>query len=190
LHRSRRWIAAALLLAPAIYLAVLALMHATGHPFVPAPDLPGLAALLLLFLLLAAGEEIGWTGYATAPLQARFGALGAALVIAAPWWLAHLPSMLAVGATSMDVAWWVLGAIGVRVLMVWLYNGAGQSTVAVIVFHALLNAGRIATYPAVGAHYDPRYQAAGHVVALALAILVTLLWGWRTLARPAWRPAW
>ena len=94
--------------------------------------------------------------------------------------------MLAVGATGTDVAWWVLGAIGVRVLMVWLYNNAGQSTFAVIVFHALLNTGRIATYPAIGAHYDPQYQAVGHLVTFGLAVVVTLLWGWRTLARPEW----
>ena len=184
--RGRRWVAVTLLLAPAIYLLVIVLMRAVGHPPAAGLDVLGLVALLVLFLLLAAGEEIGWTGYATAPLQARFGALGAALVIAVPWWLAHLPSMLAVGATGTDVAWWVLGAIGVRVLMVWLYNNAGQSTFAVIVFHALLNTGRIATYPAIGAHYDPQYQAVGHMVTFGLAVLVTLLWGWRTLARPAW----
>jgi membrane protease YdiL (CAAX protease family) len=183
--RGQRWVAATLLLAPAIYLLVVVLMRAIGHPSAAGPDLLQLSALLVLFLLLAAGEEIGWTGYATAPLQARFGAVGAALVIAVPWWLAHLPSMLAVGATGGDIAWWVLGAIGLRVLMVWLHNNAGQSTFAVIVFHALLNTGRIATYPAIGAHYDPLYQATGHWVAFGLAVLVTLVWGWRTLARSA-----
>jgi membrane protease YdiL (CAAX protease family) len=73
--RGRRWIAATLLLAPAIYFLVIVLMRAVGHPPAPGADLLRLGALLLLFLLLAAGEEIGWTGYATAPLQARFGAV-------------------------------------------------------------------------------------------------------------------
>jgi hypothetical protein len=91
--------------------------------------------------------------------------------------------MLAVGATGADIAWWMLGAVGVRVLMVWLYNGAGRSTLAVIVFHALLNVGRIATYPADGAHYDSLYQTTGHVVSFSLAALATVLWGWRTMAR-------
>ena len=101
--------------------------------------------------------------------------------------LVHLPSMQAVGAPGPDVAWWVQGAVGVRVLMVWLYENTGGSTAAVIVFHALLNAGRVATYPAVGAHYDPRYRAAGHAVAAGMAVVVTLVWGWRTLACPTWR---
>jgi len=185
--QGKRWVAVTLLLAPVIYLLTIALMLSAHHPPAAGFDVLRLSTLFVLFLLLAAGEEVGWTGYATAPLQARFGALGAALVIAAPWWLAHLPSMREVGATGTDIAWWVLGAIGVRVLMVWLYNNAGYSTFAVIVFHALLNAGRLATYPALEAHYDPLYQAAGHVISFGLAVLVTVFWGWTTLARPTLR---
>jgi membrane protease YdiL (CAAX protease family) len=42
----------------------------------PDPRVPLLAAplLLLVFLVPAVGEEMGWTGYATDPLQDRWGA--------------------------------------------------------------------------------------------------------------------
>jgi len=178
----RRWVAATLLLAPLIYLLTGALMAATGQLFLPHGDPWALALLLAGFFALAAGEEIGWTGYATDPLQARYGALGAALVLAVPWWLAHLPSMLQMGATGADIAWWALGAVAVRVLIVWLYDNSGRSVFAVILFHALLNTGRIATFPLVGGHYDPDWQTTAQLVSFGLAVAAVLTWRPRPLA--------
>lgn len=168
--------AAALFLAPTIYLLSFALIATTGQAVARPINLSTLAPVLAAFFLLAAGEEIGWTGYATDPLQARYGALGAALILALPWRLAHLPSMLQMGATGADIAWWALGAVSIRVLIVRLYNGTGGSIFAVILFHALLNTGRIATFPLIGTHYDPRYQIAAHLVSFALALAAAFLW--------------
>lgn len=171
--RGGRWIAAACLLPPLIYLTSWGLMRLSGadHP-IPTPDLPRLALLFALFLVLAAGEEIGWMGYAFGPLQQRWGALGASIVLAIPWWLGHLPSMSAIGASRSDMAWWLLGAFGLRILMTWIYNNSGASLCAMLIFHALLNLSRIATFPVVGAHYVGAYQAVAYVVIAALALAV------------------
>ncbi|MBW8813644.1 MAG: CPBP family intramembrane metalloprotease [Caulobacterales bacterium] len=138
------------------------------------PDPLRLLGLLPLFLLLAAGEEIGWTGYALQPLQQRWGPLAAACVLAVPWWAGHLPSMAEIGATPADMAWWALGALAIRVIMCWLYNATGMSTFAVILFHALLNLSRIATVPAVGAHYVTAYQACADLLFAGLAVALLI----------------
>lgn len=170
--RSGRWLAAAVLLAPALYLATYLLMRASGEA--GAAPIPPLRLILLfgVFLVLAAGEEVGWTGYALGPLQARWGPLGASAILAVPWWLGHLPSMQAIGATPADMAWWALAAVALRILFTWLYNGTGGSLLAAVLFHALLNLSRIVTYPADGSHYNSSYQATGSVVAAVAALLL------------------
>ncbi|WP_296599262.1 CPBP family intramembrane glutamic endopeptidase [Phenylobacterium sp.] len=169
-----RWLAATLMLAPLLYLATWAIMALAGGQGAPTLSATRLALLFALFLVLAAGEEVGWTGYALDPLQRRWGALGASLILAVPWWLGHLPSMQAVGATAADIAWWALAAPALRILFTWLYNGTGGALASAVIFHALLNLSRIATYPAAGPHYDPRYQAVGSAVAALAAALVVL----------------
>lgn len=177
--RGGRWLAATLVLAPLLYLATFVVMRLAGGG--PPPHIPVLRLILMfgLFLALAAGEEVGWTGYALEPLQARWGPLAASLILAVPWWLGHLPSMRAIGATWADIAWWALAAPALRILFTWLYNGSGGALSSAIVFHALLNLCRIATYPAAGPHYDPRYQAVGSLAAAFAAILVVALGGAR-----------
>ncbi len=174
----RRGLLVAVGLAPLIYALTLlaigiheggAVMHFGNR------TASNLLAMFALFAALAVGEEVGWTGFATEPLQYRFGSLGAALTLAVIWWLAHLPSMAAVGATTNDLAWWGLGAIGVRVLMVWLFDTTRQSVVAVIVFHALLNTGRMAVFPAEGARFASEYQIASYLVIAALAAIALVV---------------
>lgn len=177
------WLAPALWLAPLIYLLTFAGLHLAGYGGVATPNwlaLPGLAAIMFV---LAIGEEVGWTGYLLDPLQARFGALGASLIIAAPWWLGHIPSILQIGGSVADLAIWIPGAIALRVLMTWLYNNSGQSLTAVVLFHALLNAGRTVAYPTINTHYDPVYQVTGYAVAVALSVVVLMVWGPKTLTR-------
>lgn len=177
------WLAAALLLAPLIYALTSIVLHLAGHGGAPKLNYPGLVVLAAIMFALAIGEEAGWTGYLLDPLQARFGALGASLIIALPWWMGHIPSILQIGGGAADLAWWIPGAIALRVLMTWLYNNAGRSLAAVVLFHTLLNVGRAIVYPTSGTHYDPLYQATGYGIAFVLAALVVMVWGPKTLAR-------
>jgi uncharacterized protein len=56
--------------------------------------LPG---YVMLLLLEAAGEEIGWRGYALRGLQANLSALASTLIIGVVWALWHLPLFFIVG---------------------------------------------------------------------------------------------
>ena len=161
-------------LSPLIYaLTVVAVsIHGSSVPTFGNTSALHLLLMFLMFYALAVGEEVGWTGYATQPLQMRYGSLRAALILAAIWWLAHLPSMAAVGATTTDMAWWGLGAIGVRVLMIWLFDTTQQSVMAVILFHALLNTGRVAIFPAEGSRFIPEYQIGSYLIIGVIATIV------------------
>ena len=173
--RRDRWVVAILLIPPFIYGAAFGLMHVLGSSAgAPVFDVARIVPLVVLFVALAAGEEVGWTGYAFGAMQRRWGGLAASVVLAGPWWLGHLPSMAAIGATWADMAWWVVGAVGLRIVMAWLYNRTGASLFAVIVFHALLNVSRVAIFPVVGAHYLTAYQAAADVVIAGLAVAVVV----------------
>lgn len=175
------WLLPVLLLAPAIYALTSAAMHLAGHPGAPDPHLARLPIMIVVMYALAIGEEGGWTAYVLDPLQARFGAVGASLIIAAPWWLGHIPSIIEIGGSAGDIAWWIPGAIALRILMTWLHNNTGRCVSSVILFHTLLNVGRSVSYPTIGTHYDPAYQAAGYAVALVVAAAVSIVWGPKTL---------
>jgi membrane protease YdiL (CAAX protease family) len=78
-------------LLPLLYALSYGVMRVSGVAL-PAPQasVTTVVALLAVFLVAAACEEAGWTGYATDPLQARFGALGAALALGLVWAAFHL----------------------------------------------------------------------------------------------------
>jgi uncharacterized protein len=175
------WLVPVLSLAPLIDFLTYAALHLAAHAGEPDPHLLRLPILAAIMLVLAVGEEVGWTGYLTDPLQRRYGATITGVVIAIPWWLGHIPSIIEIGGTASDIAWWFPGAVALRVLMVWLYNNTGRSLSSVVVFHALLNVCRSVSYPSIGAHYDPAYQALGYIITSILAMAVALVFGPRTL---------
>ena len=177
-----KWLLPALLLAPIIYALTYVVLHLAGHKGEPTVNFLGLPMLAVIIFVLAIGEEVGWTGYLLDPLQLRFGALGASVIIAVPWWLAHIPSIIAIGGTASDIAWWFPGSIALRVLMTSLYNNAGKSMLAVILFHTMLNVGRLVFYPSIGSHYDPTYQATGYGITFIMSVIIVILWGPKNLA--------
>lgn len=67
--------------------------------------------------------------------------------------------------------------MALRVLLVWIYNNTGRSVFATALCHASVDVSAF-VFPNYGSHYDPRFVAPITVVA---AIVVTLLWGSRTL---------
>jgi membrane protease YdiL (CAAX protease family) len=180
-HKS--WYLPLICLVPAIYLLTSAVMRLGGHSARVEIHRLTLPLLLVLFFLLAVGEEAGWMGYAFDPMQDRWGALGASIILAIPWWVGHLPSIIQIGGTPADIAWWFPGAIALRILVGWLYNNTGKSLFAAILFHALLNLGRSASYPTLGSRYDPAYQAVGYSIEVIMALIVVLFWDSKTLTR-------
>ena len=173
------WYVPILLIMPAVSVVMYVLMRWQGKP-APAPEFSLLTTLFLAVVLfvMALGEEAGWMGYAIHPMQDRWGALGAAVLLGLFWAAWHLIPLLQVGRALNWVGWWTLFTVASRVLIVWLSNSTGGSILAAVLFHTMLNLG-YGLYPVAGSHYD--YRIAGLLVTL-IALVVTVIWGPRTLA--------
>jgi membrane protease YdiL (CAAX protease family) len=174
------WYIPVVLLAPGVAVLSYALMRWMGVP-VPAPqfDLPTATSLLLVFFVAALGEELGWSGYAIDPMQERWGALPASLMLGAAWGALHFIPLLQVGRSVAWIAWWSLGTVAMRVIMVWLYNNTGRSVFAVALFHTMSNLAW-QLFPIRGSYFDPRIHG---LILAAITVLVVIVWGPRTLSR-------
>jgi membrane protease YdiL (CAAX protease family) len=89
------------------------------------------------------GEEIGWRGFLLPSLRARYGVRGAALVVAALWAFWHLPFFFLLasyrGFAPLGLVGFAIGIASGSVVAAWLYYGAGESVLAVAVWHAAYN---------------------------------------------------
>lgn len=94
-----------------------------GYEFRPG----ALTPLLLGIFVFAAGEEIGWRGFALPALLARgYGPVTATVALGAPWALLHLPLA---GAGMLNEGWsmWTLFIfmMAMSVLVSWIYLASG-----------------------------------------------------------------
>lgn len=177
--RSKVWYIPIVLLQPAVALLSYGVMRLLGMPL-PTPRLSLITVLLLfaLFFISALGEESGWSGYLIDPLQKRWGALNASILLGLVWAAWHVVPLVQASRASDWIAWWALGTVATRVLHTWLYNNTGKSVFGAIVFHATTNVSW-QLFPNNGSHYDPRITA---LVLTFIAVLVTFRWSARTLA--------
>ena len=178
--KAKRWYAPILLLMVGVNAAVYGLMRWMDMPL-PAPQILVLATPLMFFAFFvgALGEELGWSGYITDPMQDRWNALQTGVLLGLVGIVWHLVPLLLVHRSPTWIAWWCLYAMAARVLIVWLYNNTGKSVFAVALFHATLNLAWM-LFPVYGSHFDIRL---GGLVMAGVAIIVTVVWGPQTLAR-------
>jgi CAAX protease family protein len=178
--RAKVWYAPVVLLMPGVMVLTYGLMRLMGSPL-PTPRFPVLAPLLmfLAFFVAALGEELGWSGYVIDPMQDRWSALQASILLGLVWAAWHIVPYLQAHRSPGWIAWQCLYTVATRVLLVWLYNNTGKSVFAAALFHAM---GNVSTFlfPIYGSYYDPRMAA---LVTSFAAVLVTVVWGPRTLAR-------
>lgn len=181
--RHKAWYLPILFLMPLLYTLTCIVMRALELPLPEDWGLPGWTpALFVAFFVAAAGEELGYMGYAIDPMQARWGALSASLVIGALWALWHFPSMILIGQSPALMAWGFLATIAFRILYVWLYNNTGKSVFGVILFHSIANTGR-SVFPGGRACFELADASVGYSIIVIAAALVAFLWGAKTLAR-------
>lgn len=156
--KAKRYFLIIVLFNPAV--AVMAYLILTERdPTIPAVEPIKMASQILplfaLFFVGSLGEELGWTGYATKPLIDRWGILGAGLFLGVVWSVFHAIPLLQVERSFDWIAWWTLGTISLRILMIWLYATAGPSVFAATIFHTTINLSW-QLFPVNGSHYDPR----------------------------------
>jgi membrane protease YdiL (CAAX protease family) len=176
----KSWYAPTLLFWPALMVLQYVLMTLMGVPLA-APQIPVLMVVVsfAVFFVAAVGEELGWQGYAIDPLQRRWNALPASVILGIVWGGWHVVPMIQLGQTPAWIAWQCMSLVVARILMVWLYQNTGQSVYATILFHAMDNVTTVLLV-----EYGWPYSPVIATIALALAAAaITFLWGPATLAR-------
>jgi uncharacterized protein len=174
------WYLPIVLLNPAVMILSYGVMRWREIPL-PAPRVSVLTALVMFVVLFifAVGEEVGWMGYAIDPMQGRWNALQAGVLLGLVWAVWHFVPLLQASRSLLWIAGWSVSTLALRVLIVWLYNNTGRSVFATILFHTTSNLSTF-LFPNGGSHYDP--WVTGPILAI-VATIVTILWGPHTLAR-------
>ena len=184
---------AIILLVPPVYsaLAILqgllidgsmpSLDTAVGYVTNPLRIIP-FAILILFYGPLP--EEMGWRGYALDRLQRRWNALTSSLVLGVIWSIWHMPLFFMRGTLMSDVfplwssRFWVAmgpGILSGAVLMTWVYNNTGRSTLAAVLLHFMMNfTGEFLRLPGDLKNYQFLWQ-------ILIAIVVILIYGPATL---------
>ena len=178
--KSKRWYAPILLLMAGVNVAVYGLMRWMDMPL-PEPQILALEASLMFFAFFvgAVGEELGWCGYITDPMQDRWNALQTGVILGFVSILWHLVPLLQIHRSLAWIGWWCLYAGAARILIVWIFNNTGRSVFAAALFHATLNLSWM-LFPVYGSHFDMRL---GGLVMTVAAVMVTAVWGPPTLTR-------
>jgi membrane protease YdiL (CAAX protease family) len=154
--KNKIWYLPAIFLAPLIYLASYIVMRLTGLPLPEAIIIPPLMvpAFFIMFLIGDMGEELGWSGYAIDPMQKRWGAVKASLILGAFWAIYHSVTFVQTRHSVSWVVWQCIKTVAMRVVLVWIYNRTGKSVAATNLYHATDNVSAF-LYPNFGSHYNP-----------------------------------
>lgn len=103
---------------------------------------------VLLILMLAAGfEELGWRGYAFDSLHSRYNYLRASIIFGILWSLWHFPLLFVNNSYQYEIfhenIWFgvnfFVSIIPMGVIISWICIKNGKSVIAAIVFHFIVN---------------------------------------------------
>jgi len=146
---------------------------------------PSSIVLSLLFSsLIPFIEELGWRGYVLDRLQEKQSALMSSLILGVVWSVWHLPLFFVQGTYQAGLgvgtlAFWlfILGVLPLSLPFTWIYNNTNRSTLAVILFHSMVNF--------TGELIALSERAETYTIALwfVAAIGITAIWGAKTFTR-------
>jgi membrane protease YdiL (CAAX protease family) len=107
----------------------------------------GFVPVLLLLLLAATFEELGWRGYAFDSLQSRFSYFTASIIFSILWSLWHFPLIFVKDSYQYEIfqanIWFgvnfFISIIPMGMLISWICAKNGKSILAAIIFHLIIN---------------------------------------------------
>ncbi len=174
------WYAPILFLIPVLFLLASGATILTREPL-PDTLFPVAAAPIafLMFFIFALFEEIGWMGYAFDPMEERWNALVASVILGTIWATWHIPLYILAGQGPLRIIAQLISLIAIRTLIAWVYNNTGKSVFASILIHAVYNVCTLAI--------ASFYISLGHLITCILliitAVIVAFLWNSETLAQ-------
>ena len=161
----RIWYIPIIFLLPLIFATAFGLLALFGQSIPEAPSPIYFTPFLFLsFFILGFGEEIGWMGYVFGLMQKKSGSIKSSILLGLIWALWHLPFYIFMIKDARSIMLMLLCLIGVRVILVWVYNNTNQSVFATICFHAMFNVSVSAT---------PNYSLPSGIALTCVLILTT-----------------
>ena len=189
-----QWYLVALLGLPVLnLLAFLVVPGALADVVAPDSRLPLLylseLAISLTLGIAPLWEEIGWRGFAQPGMQRQEGPVAGSLILGALWGVWHLPFFFGPLAQTGPDATFVsasvalvefsIGLTGLSVVMTWVLNNCGGSTLLAILLHAAFDSSGlalVALFPSTSPHYLPvHYQTLGIAIVYSVAALVFIV---------------
>ncbi len=107
----------------------------------PEPTISKLSIFIFFFVYFigAIGEELGWSGYIIEPMQNKYGALKASIILGIIWAIWHIIPYYQAHQSINWIIWQCIGTVFLRIIMVWIFNNAGKSVFAMVLFHTMIN---------------------------------------------------
>lgn len=107
----------------------------------------GLVPVLLILVLAAGFEELGWRGYAFDSLQSRYNFFTASIIFSILWSLWHFPLIFVNNSYQYEIfhenIWFgvnfFVSIIPMGVIISWICIKNGKSIIAAILFHFIIN---------------------------------------------------
>lgn len=138
--KNKRWYILIVFLVPIITLLSYWYIKST-KTFNPATTLSLLAICIffIAFFIGAIGEELGWSAYIIEPMQNKYGALKASIIVGIIWAVWHIIPYYQAHQTTTWIIWQCIGTVFLRIIMVWIFNNVGKSVFAMVLFHTMIN---------------------------------------------------
>jgi len=139
---------------------------------------PVLPSMWVVFLF-AAGEELGWRGYALPRLLARYRPVYASLILGAMHALWHWPLILAPHSwMSVPLLPWTAAVIAEAIVFTWIFQNTGGSVLLVVLFHGMVNTSML-LFDGIDAAWMPWLKSSLSILTTAAVLLASgpdLLW--------------
>lgn len=178
--RDKKWYFPIIFLIPIIALLSYWYLNFT-EVLLPKSQLSFLSIFIFFFVyfIAAIGEEIGWSGYVIEPMQHKYGALKASIILGIIWAIWHIIPYSQAHQSVNWIVWQCIGTVFLRVIIVWIFNNSGKSVFGMVLFHTMLN---ISPYliPKYGSHYDPFIFC---MLLMIIVVFIVFLYDAKTLAR-------
>lgn len=133
-------------------------------------------------------EEVGWRGFALPRLQRLYGPVAGTVILGLLWGVWHVPFFFGPFSQTRPDASFVSGSValvgftigltGLSIIMTWILNHCGGSTLIAILAHAAFDSSGIALirlFPSTPPYYDPvHFQTLGIAIVYTVAALVVI----------------
>jgi membrane protease YdiL (CAAX protease family) len=188
------WYLVALLGLPVLnFLAFLVVPGVLGDLVAPDLRLPRIylseIAICLTIGIAPMWEEIGWRGFAQPRMQRRYGPVVGSLFVGALWGVWHLPFFFGplartgpdatLVSASISLVEFSIGLTGLSVVMAWVLNNCGGSTLMAILLHACFDSSglaMVALFPSTPPYYLPvHFQTLGIAIVFSVAAFVLIV---------------